>query len=175
MSLWDLFTGFVLVGLFGFGGIAASFYHVAVERRKWLSVDEYAQTLAVGQILPGASLMNMSTIVADRFQGLTGVVCALMGLFTFPLIILLLLITCYDQYAYLPEVQYATKAAAAAAVGLTFGIGLKLAKGILKSGMGLVFASLSFLAIGVLRLPMLQSIFSLVALSMLVIYWRSKK
>ena len=104
------------MGLFGFGGIAASLYHVAVERRKWMSVDEYAQTLAVGQILPGASLMNMSTIVADRFHGVLGVVCALLGLFTFPLIILVLLITTYDQYSSLPEVQYATKAAAAAAV-----------------------------------------------------------
>ena len=163
-----------MVGLFGFGGIAASFYHVAVERRKWLSVDEYAQTLAVGQILPGASLMNMSTIVADRFHGVLGVVCAILGLFTFPLIILVLLITTYDQYSSLPEVQYATKAAAAAAVGLTFGIGLKLAKGILKSGSGLFFAALSFICIGWLRLPMLQSIMALVALSMLYIAWRNK-
>ena len=163
-----------MVGLFGFGGIAASFYHVAVERRKWLSVDEYAQTLAVGQILPGASLMNMSTIVADRFHGILGVVCALLGLFTFPLIILVLLITTYDQYSSLPEVQYATKAAAAAAVGLTFGIGLKLAKGILKSGSGLFFAALSFICIGWLRLPMLQSIMALVALSMFYIAWRNK-
>jgi chromate transporter len=169
-----LFTGFVLVGLFGFGGIAASLYHVAVERRKWMSVDEYAQTLSVGQILPGASLINMCTIVADRFHGISGVVCALLGLFTFPLIILVALITTYDQYALLPEVQYATKAAAAAAVGLTFGMGLKLAKGILKSGSGLFFAALSFTCIGLLRLPMLQSIMALVALSMLYIVWRNK-
>ena len=66
VSLWDLFTGFFLVGLFGFGGIAASLYHISVEKRKWLSSDEYAQTLAIGQILPGASLINMSTIIADR-------------------------------------------------------------------------------------------------------------
>ena len=175
LSLWDLFTGFVLVGLFGFGGIAASFYHVAVERRKWLSVEEYAQTLAVGQILPGASLMNMSTIVADRFHGLIGVVAALTGLFTFPLLILVALITTYDQFAYLADVQFATQAAAAAAVGLTFGIGLKLAKEILKSATGLFFAVLSFLLIGVFRLPMLQSIIALVALSMVFNLWGSRK
>jgi hypothetical protein len=59
-------------------------------------------------------------------------------------------------------------------VGLTFGIGLKLAKGILKSGSGLFFAALSFICIGWLRLPMLQSIMALVALSMLYIAWRNK-
>ncbi len=170
-----MFTGFVLVGLFGFGGIAASFYHVVVERRKWLSVEEYAHTLAIGQILPGASLMNMSTIVADRFHGISGVVAALTGLFTFPLIILVALITTYDQFSHLPDVQYATQAAAAAAVGLTFGIGLKLAKGILKSATGLFFAALSLLIVGVFRLPMLQSIIALVALSILFSLWGSKK
>ncbi|MEI7738055.1 MAG: chromate transporter [Betaproteobacteria bacterium] len=170
-----MFTGFVLVGLFGFGGIAASFYHVSVERRKWLSTDEYAQTLAVGQILPGASLINMSTIVADRFHGLLGVALALLGLFAFPLIILIALITTYDQFSHLPDVQSATKAAAAAAVGLTFGIGLKLAKDIIRSGAGLVFAILSFLLIGIFRLPMLQSIFGLVTLSIVFSIWQSKK
>jgi len=175
VSLWDLFTGFFLVGLFGFGGIAASLYHVSVEKRKWLSSDEYAQTLAIGQILPGASLINMSTIIADRFHGLLGVVLALLGLFTFPLIILTALITAYDHFSHLPDVQSATTAAAAAAVGLTFGIGLKLAKGIVRSKTSLAFAVLSFLSIGLFRLPMLQSIVGLVTVSIMFSVWQSKK
>ena len=119
--------------------------------------------------------MNMSTIVADRFHGLVGVVAALTGLFTFPLVILVALITTYDQFSHLPDVQYATQAAAAAAVGLTFGIGLKLAKGILNSSAGLFFAVLSVLFVGVFRLPMLKSIIALVALSILFSLWGSRK
>jgi chromate transporter len=163
VSLWNLFTGFVLVGLFGFGGIAAAMFHVAVERRKWISSDEYTSCLALGQVLPGASLMNMTTILADRFHGIKGVVLALIGLFTFPLLILLGLIATYDHYAYLPDVQHATNAAAAAAVGLTFGTGLKLGKVIIKSKTSLAFTSLAFVGIGLMKLPLLQTILVLTA------------
>jgi chromate transporter len=168
VSLWNLFTGFVLVGLFGFGGIAAALFHVAVERRKWITSDEYTSCLALGQVLPGASLMNMTTIVADRFQGIKGVVLALIGLFTFPLLILLGLIATYDHYSYLPDVQNATNAAAAAAVGLTFGTGLKLARVIIKSKTSLAFTVLAFVSIGLLKLPLLQTILVLTALAIWV-------
>jgi chromate transporter len=174
VTLWNLFTGFVLVGLFGFGGIAAALFHVAVERRKWITSDEYTSCLALGQVLPGASLMNMTTIVADRFQGIKGVVLALIGLFTFPLLILLGLIATYDHYAYLPDVQNATNAAAAAAVGLTFGTGLKLAKVIIKSKTSLAFTVLAFVSIGLLKLPLLQTILVLTALAIWVGYKEDK-
>ena len=101
-----MFTGYVLVGLFGFGGISASMYYIAVEKRAWVSADDYTTSLALGQVLPGPGLMNTCIIVADKFHGLKGVLVALIGLLLFPLLILLGVVTVYDRYAYLPAVQH---------------------------------------------------------------------
>jgi chromate transporter len=171
---WDLYSGFVLVGLFGFGGIGAAIYHVIVERRRWLSPEEYTRLLGLGQVLPGASLINITAILGDRNHGLTGALLALGGLLTFPLFILVAIASAYDAFSYLPDVQAATKAAAAAAVGLMFGTGMKLGKVILKSPVSMVIALSSFVAIGIFRLPLALSILALCPLAVALVYWRSR-
>ncbi len=168
----DLLTGFLLVGLFGFGGIAASSYHVIVERRRWLTPKQYASTLGLGQVLPGANLINMTTIIGDRFHGAAGAAIALCGLMSMPVLILVALATLYDRFSDFPDVRAATLAAGAGAVGLTFGTAWKLARTILTTPTALVFCAATFVAIGVMRLPMLQTIFVLLPAAALFTYWR---
>ena len=144
--------------MFGFGGIGAAIYHVLVDRRRWLTPTEYTSLLGLGQVLPGANLINMATMVGDRFQGVIGSVLALAGLMSTPLVSLVALATLYDRFSDLPDVKAATVAAAAGAVGLTMGTGFKLARNILKSPGAIVFSATSFIAIGVFRFPMLAVI-----------------
>lgn len=175
VSKWQLFSGFLLVGLFGFGGIAAAAHHVIVERRRWLSNAEYASVLGLGQVLPGANLVNMTTIVGDRFQGFWGAVLSLVGLTCMPIAILLLLATVYDQFSTNPDVVAGTKAAAAGAAGLIFGTGWKLGRTIIDSPAALVFALLSFVAIGLLRLPLIGTLVVLAPLAVLISFWRGSR
>lgn len=174
-SLWNLFTGFLLIGMFGFGGIAAAMFHVVVERRHWMSVEDYASSLGLSQVLPGASLINMGTIIADRYRGLLGVVVALTGVMVMPIVILLLLVTSYDHYQDLPDVQSAIKAAAAAAVGLTFGMGIKLGLLILKSPTAILIASSCFVAIGIFRFPMLSTVLVIAPIAIGAGFWNERK
>ena len=164
----------MLVGLFGFGGIAASAFHVIVERRKWLTAKEYASVLGLGQVLPGANLINMTTIVGDRFHGALGAALALVGLLSMPMVILVALATLHDQFSHLPDVRAATIAAGAGAVGLTIGTGLKLARGVMTSPTAIVFCVLTFTSIGVMRWPMLETILVLTPLAAALGYWRRK-
>lgn len=175
VSRLQIFTGFVLVGMFGFGGIAASMHHVMVERRQWLTNAEYASVLGLGQVLPGANLVNMATIVGDRFQGLTGAILALLGLTCMPILILVGLASIYDQFATQPDVAAATKAAAAGAAGMIFGTGWKLGRTILDSRSALAFACLSFVAIGILRLPLVATLLVLAPIAIAVSFWRGKR
>ena len=175
MSKADLFSGFLLVGLFGFGGIAAAAHHVIVERRKWLTNDEYAQVLGLGQVLPGANLVNMTTIIGDRFHGFSGGVLALAGLTCMPILILVLLATVYDHYAMQPDVIAATKAAAAGATGLIFGTGFKLGKTILNSRPALIFGAMSFVSIGIMRWPLVQTLLVRAPIAVAVSFWRGAR
>ena len=175
VSPWDLFSGFLLVGMFGFGGIANALFHVVVERRRWLTPEEYASTLGLGQVLPGANLINLTTMVGDRFQGVIGALLALGGLMSMPLLSLIALASLYDRFSDLPDVRSAMLAAAAGAVGLTIGTGIKLARTILKSPLAIVFAAASFVAIGLLRLPILETILVLAPLAVAAEFWSQRR
>jgi chromate transporter len=174
-SLWELFSGFLMVGMFGFGGIATAMFHVVVERKRWLTTEEYASLLGLGQVLPGANLINLTTMVGDRFQGVIGAVLALGGLMAMPLLILIALASLYDRFSNLPDVHSAMLAAAAGAVGLTIGTGVKLARTILKSPAAIIFAAASFVAIGLLSLPILQTILVLAPLAVAAEFWSQRR
>jgi chromate transporter len=175
VTRFDLFAGFFLVGMIGFGGIAAAMHHVIVERRRWLDDQQYASVLGLGQVLPGANLVNMATIVGDRFQGFQGAVLALAGLIFMPIVILIGLATVYDQFATNPDVIAATKAAAAGAVGLMFGTAYKIGKTVVNTRWALLFAFLSFVSIGILRLPLVGTLLVLGPISVALNFWRDQR
>ena len=175
VSRWDLFSGFLLVGMFGFGGIATAIFHVIVERRRWLTAEEYASILGLGQVLPGANLINLTTMVGDRFQGTIGALVALSGLMLVPILCLVGLATVYDHFSNLPDVHSGMLAAAAGAVGLTVGTGIKLARTILKSAVALVFAAASFILIGWLRFPILETMVVLAPLAVAAGFWDERR
>lgn len=175
VTRFDIFAAFFLVGMIGFGGIAAAMHHVIVERRRWLTDREYASVLGLGQVLPGANLVNMTTIVGDRFQGTQGAVAALAGLIFMPLVILVALASIYDQFAANPDVIAAAKAAAAGAVGLMFGTAYKIGKNIVNTRWALLFATLSFVSIGILRMPLVGTLLVLGPISVAVSFWRGER
>ena len=175
VSRFQIFTGFLLIGMFGFGGIAAAMHHVMVERRRWLTNAEYASILGLGQVLPGANLVNMATMVGDRFQGAIGALLALIGLTFMPIVILVALAEFYDHFANMPDVVAGTRAAAAGAVGMIFGTGWKLARTIVDSRWAFAFAVASFVAIGILRLPLVGTLLVLATAAIAVGYWSSTR
>jgi chromate transporter len=64
LVLWaNLFWGFFQVGVLGFGGGPGSvgiIQAVTVESYRWLTPDEFAQVLAVGNSLPGPLATKMA-------------------------------------------------------------------------------------------------------------------
>ena len=175
VSCLDLLFGFAMVGMIGFGGISNALFHVVVDKRKWLTAEEYTMTFGLAQILPGASPINTSIMIADRFQGLVGIVCAICGLLCVPLISLIVLAIIYDRFADVPEVRYGTIASVAAAAGLSFGTALKASFRVLRSASAIILAVVSFGAIGVLRVPMIPAMIVLMIVALTFSYMRSAK
>ncbi len=168
ISLIDLFTGFLMIGLMGFGGIAVSAQYVMVERRKWLTTREFVELFGVCSILPGGNFLNASVMIGDRNQGPLGSVTCLTALLLMPLLILLAIAVTYDQFSYLPEVRAATAGGAAAAAGLIFATAARLTRGVSPTVPLIVAGVATFVVVGVLRWPMWVVV---VAIAPLSIFW----
>jgi chromate transporter len=167
--------GFLTIGLMGFGGVATAARHVIVERRKWMGEAEYANTLGIGQVLPGGNIINMTVMLGDRIHGVIGSCIALSGLMFMPLAILLSIATVYDQFSALPDVHAATMGAAATAAGLVVGMSIKMGRNLKLTLPRLAVSCIAVFCLGVLRLPLLQLLIILIPISCAVVWWERQR
>lgn len=155
-SLSDLFWSFTWLALQGFGGVLAVVQRELVDKKGWLTREEFLEDWAVAQILPGPNVINLCLMLGDRYFGLRGALVALAGILTFPLLLVLVLAAAFAGVADLPVAQGALRGMGAVVAGLIIATGLKLTSALRKNTMGaLVCSSLSaitFIAIALLRL-----------------------
>ena len=162
----DLFTGFLKIGLMGFGGVGPVARHIIVAERGWLDDRAYAELMGICQALPGANTVNAAVVLGDRFRGVTGALACVFALMAMPLLSLVLLANVYDAFSAHPLTQAALTGAAASAAGLILGTALRLMSRAGLASWAWAVAAAAFLAVGVLRLPMLPSLLVLVPLGL---------
>jgi len=158
-SLRELFIAFTVLALQGFGGVLAIAQRVLCEQRRWLTREDFVEVLAVGQILPGPNIVNVSLMIGDRFFGWRGALVALAGMLSVPLVLVLVLAAIYVHYAQNAVVAGALRGMGAVAAGMIVGTALKLAPVLRSNPMGwpasLLFAALCFACIALLHWPLL--------------------
>src|SRR5690606_9319112 len=125
------------MALQGFGGVLAVVQRELVEKRQWLTREQFIEDWAVAQIMPGPNVVNLSMMIGGRHFGLSGALAALAGMLLAPLALLLLIATLYSQLADLPQAQGALRGMGAVAAGLIAATGLKLAGALRKNVMGM--------------------------------------
>nr|WP_295785923.1 chromate transporter [Rhodoferax sp.] len=154
----DLFVSFSILALQGFGGVLAIVQRELVEKKQWLTQEEFLEDWAVAQILPGPNVVNLSLMIGDRYFGFAGALAALAGMLAFPLVIVLALAIVFGGIADTAAAQGALRGMGAVAAGLIAATGIKLISSLKRNVMGLAvcwaFAVVSFIAIALLRLPL---------------------
>ncbi|MDD2545828.1 MAG: chromate transporter [Burkholderiaceae bacterium] len=154
----DLFWSFTWLALQGFGGVLAVVQRELVEKKRWLSNEEFLEDWAVAQIMPGPNVVNLSIMIGDRHFGLRGAFAAVAGMLCFPLLVVLGLALVYAQFAHHPAVMGALRGMGAVAAGLVAGTGLRLAHALRGHPLGLALcgglALLTFGGMALLRLPL---------------------
>ena len=73
----DLFWSFTWLALQGFGGVLAVVQRELVEKKRWMTNDEFVEDWAVAQIMPGPNVVNLSIMIGERYFGWRGAVAAL--------------------------------------------------------------------------------------------------
>ena len=157
-SRTDLFWSFTWLALQGFGGVLAVVQRELVDKKKWLSREEFIEDWAVAQVMPGPNVINLGLMLGDRYFGLTGALTAMAGLLLFPLIVVLVLASMFAGIADMPQAQGALRGMSAVAAGLITGTGLKLIPALKTNVLGIpisaLIAVMIFIAIALLRLPL---------------------
>lgn len=175
-SLSDLFISFTLLALQGFGGVLAVVQRELVEKKRWMTREEFIEDWAVAQIMPGPNVVNISLMIGGRYFGLKGALAALAGMLTVPLVLVLLLAVVYAQFAGHPGVAGALRGMGAVAAGLIGATGLKLFGALKKNVLGLqlctAFGVACFVAIALLRFPLAYMLLGLGGLACVLAYRR---
>jgi chromate transporter len=175
-SLSDLFISFTLLALQGFGGVLAIVQRELVERKRWLTQEEFIEDWAVAQIMPGPNVVNLSLMIGGRYFGLPGALAALAGLLAVPLVLVLALAVLHDRFADSPLVAGALRGMAAVCAGLIGATGIKLAASFRKSPMPaawcVAIAALGFVLVALLKCPLIYVLLGLGGLGCILTYRR---
>ncbi|THF60953.1 chromate transporter [Pseudothauera rhizosphaerae] len=174
-SLLEVFLTFTALALQGFGGVLAVAQRELVDRKGWLTREEFLDAYSVAQLLPGPNVVNLSLMLGDRFFGLPGALAAIAGMLAAPLAIVLALAAGHAHLAAHPQVAGALRGMGAVAAGLMVAMAFKLIGGLRRNPMGApacaLFVLATLVAVAVLRLPLAWVIFGLGGLGWCTARW----
>lgn len=95
--LWDMFLTFLKIGAFTFGGGFAMIPIIQseiVDKRKWISSEEFMDAISIAQASPGPIATNTSIFIGYKLKGLSGALVCLLGT-TLPSVFIIVIIAKY--------------------------------------------------------------------------------
>ncbi|MFT5786550.1 MAG: chromate transporter [Ascidiaceihabitans sp.] len=152
----DMLRAFGRIGLLSFGGPAAQIaimHEELVERRQWLSEDQFLRALSLCMLLPGPEAMQLATYAGWRLRGLWGGLLAGL-LFVVPgALVIFVLAFAYISYGQIPLVQAAFVGIKAAVIIVVLQALLRLGNKALANTAAWILAALAFVALFAFGLP----------------------
>src|SRR5690606_18386312 len=170
----ELFLGFLGLGMMAFGGALPLAHRMLVERKCWLSEEAFTEMLGLCQFLPGGNMINMSVAVGMRFRGVRGGIAGLLGLIAVPSMTVVVLGVLYQRYQNDPQVEHMFSGLAAAAAGLLVAMAIKIVRQLRGGWLTILVAVICFVAIALLRFPLLWTMLVMTPLSIFLV-WRLRK
>ncbi|MEO8408042.1 MAG: chromate transporter, partial [Oxalobacteraceae bacterium] len=144
---------------------------VLVEQKKWMTPAEFTELLSMGQLVPGPSVSNFTVMLGRRYFGLKGAIAAALGLYFFPLCIILMLGYLYQSYGQQPLVQHILNGVKPVSAGLVIATSLKLVGSLPRALHTALFVLLTFIAITLLHLPLVLTMLVLAPVA-IVAAWK---
>lgn len=166
VSLFELWIVFLRIGLTSFGGSTSAWMHrEIVERRGLLDDQAFMTGLTVAQVLPGANPVNLSLYIGLQARGGIGATVAVFGMVLPAFCVILMLGFLYRTFSGFTITHVVLGGMAAAGLGATLTMGLKLARRVLRQLIPVVITLFIFVTVGLLRWPMVPVILVITPLS----------
>jgi chromate transporter len=173
----QLFLAFAKISLSGFGGVLVFARRAIVEKYRWMTADEFNETYALCHFLPGPNICNLSVVFGARIRGIPGSIAAFTGLVGPPVIIVSTLAMIYARYGEIPALQRTLAGISCAAVGLVIGVAARMMGPLVRrrDPVAIGFLIAVFVAIGLLRLPLVPVLLIAIPLSIAITYAMRRK
>ena len=155
-TLPDMLRAFGRIGLLSFGGPAAQIaimHEELIERRRWLTEDQFLRALSLCMLLPGPEAMQLVTYAGWRIRGVVGGLLAGL-LFMVPgALVIFALAFAYISYGQAPLVQAAFVGIKSAVIIVVLQALIRLANKALGTNSAWILAALAFVALFAFGLP----------------------
>ena len=169
----ELFFAFFRITLSGFGGTLPWTRRMFIEKKKWMTPEEFNDAYALCQFLPGPNIVNLTAIFGSRMRGATGALAAWSGFLVLPFTLMLLLGALYAKYGDVELLRRFLGGIVAAASGLMIATVAKMATPLFKRFGPAPFVLLATAgAIGLMRWPLLLVMIVMVPTSIALAWWR---
>ena len=159
--LWQLFTTFLKIGGFTFGGGYAMIPLIqkeTVENKGWITEDDILEIIAIAESTPGPIAINSATFVGYRTAGFWGAVCATTGVVLPSFFIILIISYVLREFQEIKAVQYAFNGIRAGVLALLFKALWTMYKKSPKGWVSYVVIAGAFLATAFLKINVLYVI-----------------
>lgn len=177
VSLKNIFLVFLKIGTFSFGGVYSMltfFERELVEKHKWLTNDEYIESVAIGQMTPGPPIVNTGICIGYKLKKIKGALITTVGQAFTGTILAILLAAFYLKAKGNVLLISIMKGVGAAVVGLLLSIVYRMAKRTIKDYKTALFALSAFFALAVFKLNPIGLILTSGLLG-LIVYGRSTR
>lgn len=147
-TAWSLFASMFKIGLFTFGGGYAMIGFLErefVEKRGWLSHDEFMDLIVIAESTPGPIAINCATYIGYKVGKGSGAVAATLGMVLPSFGIIYLISLFFEQFLSIGWVASAFRGIQACVVFLILSAGLKMLKKMKKTAYAVTVSSLTFL------------------------------
>ncbi|MDK1374625.1 MULTISPECIES: chromate transporter [unclassified Sinorhizobium] len=167
-----LLASFLRLGASSFGGGMAGWTHrEIVERRGWLTDDEFLKTLTVAQVMPGANPVNLAVYIGLKLRGVAGACIALFGMVLPAFAVILAMSFIYQQLRSHPEAQAVLRGLACVGIASSLTMGIKTARRLKANALPILMALAVFLMVGVLRWPLVAVVAGSIPVSVAATFW----
>ena len=169
----DLFFAFFQITLSGFGGTLPWTRRMFVEKKRWMTAEEFNDVYALCQFLPGPNIVNLTSVFGSRMRGPTGALAAWSGFLVLPFCMMLAAGVLYERYGDVAGVRGVLSGIAPAAAGLIIATVSKMAAPLFRSfGPPALILLATVIAIGVMRWPLVPVLLVMSPLSIAIAWWR---
>jgi chromate transporter len=158
-SLPALGWAMVRIGVVSFGGNNALLMSsVIVDQRRWLTEDQFNQSVALATISPGGNSSNLSFEVGREIRGLAGGIVSYLSMALPGMVLIVVLTTWAVVNSKNRYVEGLLNGAQAGVVAMVIMIGYRLGRKVLGSKLSWALALLIFIVVAIFRIPMIIAV-----------------